>query len=112
MKDVQKPWTTKQEIQAKVSSTSSDTTPPKVTRKHGLGNFYVQVGSFSGKPKEPLLMKIKRAGYHYKLIEFTVNGKPISKLLIGPYRKRSDAVALLENVRARIQKDAFIAEIR
>ena len=112
MKDTQKSWTTKPEIQSKVSSASSDSTLPKVTKKHDLGNFYVQVGSFSGKPKETLLSKIKKAGYHYKLIEFTVNGKPISKLLIGPYRKRSDAVKLLGNIREHIQKDAFIAEIR
>ena len=112
MKDAQKPWTTKQEIHTKVASASADTTLPKVTKKHALGNFYVQVGSFTGKPKTSLLTKITRAGYHYKLIEFPINGKEISKLLIGPYRKRSDAVALLEHIRAHIQKDAFIAEIR
>jgi hypothetical protein len=76
------------------------------------GNYYVQVGSFSGKPKEALLYKIISAGYQYRIIEFSINGKQISKLLIGPYSKRSDAVELLENIRTHIQKDAFIAEIR
>ncbi len=104
-----KPWKTKEAVEAKVSRA---TTLPKVTQKHGLGNFYVQVGSFSGKPQDALLHKITRAGYHYKLIEFPINNKQISKLLIGPYRKRSDAVELLENIKKQIQKDAFIAEIR
>jgi hypothetical protein len=112
MKDAQKPWTTKSEVQAKVSTASVDRSVPKVTKKHGLGNFYVQVGSFSGKPKESLLTEITRAGYHYKLIEFPINGKQISKLLIGPYRQRADAVALLGDIKTHIQKDAFIAEIR
>lgn len=112
MKDTQKPWRTKKEIQSKVSSVTADTTVPKVTKKHGLGNFFVQVGSFTGKPKDALLNKITRAGYHYKLIEFPINGKQISKLLIGPYRKRSDAVELLGHIQKHIHKDAFIAEIR
>ena len=107
--DDAKPWKTKKAIKAKVSPV---TTLPKVTKKHSLGNFYVQVGSFSGKPQDALLHKITRAGYHYKLIEFPVHGKESSKLLIGPYRKRSDAVALLENIKQQIQKDAFIAEVR
>lgn len=104
-----KPWKTKEAVKAKVSPVA---TLPQVTKKHELGHFYVQVGSFSGKPKESLLHRITIAGYRYKLIEFPINGKQISKLLIGPYRTRSDAVALLENIKEKIQPDAFIAEIR
>jgi len=104
-----KPWKTKEAVKAKVSPVA---TLPQVTKKHELGHFYVQVGSFSGKPKEALLHKITIAGYRYKLIEFPINGQQISKLLIGPYRTRSDAVALLENIKEKIQPDAFIAEIR
>ncbi len=106
-----KTWKTKEAVKAKVSSTAVATVP-KVIQKHSLGNFYVQVGSFSGKPKDALLNKITRAGYHYKLIEFSINGKQISKLLIGPYRTRADAVELLGHIKEQIQKDAFIAEIR
>lgn len=102
-----KPWKRKQVIK-------EDT--PRIMRKvaqaSAIGNYYVQVGSFTDRPKDDLLSKITRAGYHYKLIEFPINGKQISKLLIGPYRTRADAVALLENIKTRIQKDAFIAEIR
>jgi len=107
-----KPWKTKEAVKVKVSPDGTGKTAPRVTQKHGLGNFYVQVGSFSGKPKDALLYQITRAGYHYKIIAFEINGKQISKLLIGPYRKRSDAVELLASIRKEIQKDAFIAEIR
>ena len=112
MKDAQKPWTTKQEIRAKIPSVPPKETLPKVTKQHDLGNFYVQVGSFSGSPKKSLLTRINKAGYRYKIIAFPINGKQISKLLIGPYRQRAQAVSLLEDVRKYIQKDAFIAEIR
>ena len=112
MKDAQKPWTTKQEIRSKLPSVTPKETLPKVTKKHDLGSFYVQVGSFSGSPKKSLLTTITQAGYRYKIIDFPINGRQISKLLIGPYRQRSQAVALLEDVRKHIQKDAFIAEIR
>lgn len=107
-----KPWKTKEAIKTGTSSALTAATAPKVIQKHGLGNFYIQVGSFSGKPKSALLDTIKRAGYRYKIIEFPIHGKQISKLLIGPYRKRTDAVTLLGHIKEKIQKDAFIAEIR
>ena len=105
--DNAKPWKSKQVIKK-----DAPRIMPKVAQVSAIGNYYVQVGSFTDRPRDDLLSKITRAGYHYKLIEFPVNGKQISKLLIGPYRTRADAVALLENVKAHIQKDAFIAEIR
>jgi len=76
------------------------------------GTFYVQVGSFTGKPKRAIINSIKRHGYHYKIIKFPKNGTTISKLLIGSYTKREDALNILDNVRTNIQKGAFIAEIR
>ena len=105
-------WKTKETVKAKITPTVATTAAPKVLQQHSLGNFYVQVGSFSGRPKAALLSRITRAGYRYKLIEFPINGKQITKLLIGPYRQRSDALELLANIRENIQKDAFIAEVR
>ncbi|RLA71143.1 MAG: hypothetical protein DRG09_01195 [Epsilonproteobacteria bacterium] len=110
--DKQKPWETKENIKIKSTPVTAAKTSLRVSKKNTLGNFYVQVGSFTGKPKEALLYKITRAGYHYHIIEFPINGKQISKLLIGPYKQRSDAVILLKKVKKTIQKDAFIAEIR
>ncbi|MEA2047219.1 MAG: NlpC/P60 family protein [Campylobacterota bacterium] len=99
-----KPW--------KTTAKTKVPTLPKVIKKHELGNFYIQVGSFTGRPKEALLHKIVQAGYHYKIIEFPINGTTLSKLLIGPYRQRSDAGILLEKIKTSIKKDAFIAEVR
>ena len=102
-----KPWKAK-----KVIKKEPPRIMPKATQASVIGNYYVQVGSFSGQPSNDLLYKITKAGYHYKIIKFPVNGKQIAKLLIGPYRKRSDAVELLAKIKEQIQKDAFIAEVR
>ena len=76
------------------------------------GNYYVQVGSFIGSPKHALIYRISRQGLHHKVIQFPKDGQQISKLLIGPYFTRNEALAILPVVREKIQKDAFIAEIR
>jgi hypothetical protein len=84
----------------------------EIEQPSSKGHYYVQVGSFIGKPKSTLLHAITRRGFSYKLIQFPKDGKPISKLLIGPYRSRNETKSVLEKVRRHIQKDAFIAEIR
>ena len=121
------PWTTKQITPKtlKMPDTVSDTqlktmkkaivikTPmTNIEQSSKKGNFYVQIGSFVGKPKSDLLYTITRNGYQYKIIKFPKGGRSISKLLIGPYLKRSDASEVLAHVKKHIQKAAFIAEIR
>jgi len=76
------------------------------------GNYYVQIGSFIGSPKHALIYHISQEGLHHKIIQFQKDGQQISKLLIGPYFTRNEALAILPVVREKIQKDAFIAEIR
>jgi hypothetical protein len=75
------------------------------------GTYYVQVGSFTGKPKSALLNKITRNGLKYKMIQFSRNGTQISKLLIGPYKDKATALEVLPKVKFHIEKSAFIAEI-
>ena len=84
----------------------------QLEKENAKGNFYVQVGSFVGRPKSSLIYKITRAGFRHKIIKFPKGGQTINKLLIGPYRTRADALEAREKVRQSIQKDAFIAEIR
>jgi hypothetical protein len=86
--------------------------PMKQLQQHTSGNFYVQVGSFIGKPKSSLIYMITRQGFRHKIIKFPKGGESINKLLIGPYKTRAEALSVLKKVRASIQKDAFIAEIR
>ncbi len=90
-------------IQAPIQQLEKDT---------GKGNFYVQVGSFAGRPKASLIYKITRQGFRHKIIKFPKGEQTINKLLIGPYSTRAAALEARTKVRATIQKDAFIAEIR
>jgi len=83
-----------------------------IEQRSPQGNFYVQVGSFLGKPNSNLLHTITRKGFYYKLIQFQKEGRSISKLLIGPYITKGEARGVLTKIRKQIQKDAFIAEIR
>ena len=121
------PWNTKQVIPKKITAPSNLSDQQMKTMKKAIviktpmanieqvstrGNFYVQIGSFIGNPKSGLLYTITRNGYQYKIIKFPKNGKTINKLLIGPYKTRQDAVEILSKVRQKVQKDAFIAEIR
>jgi len=76
------------------------------------GTYYIQVGSFTGKPQNNLIKKIKSKRLHYRLIKFDIGKKHISKLLIGPYKTHQDAQMVLEKIRVQIQPSAFIAEIR
>lgn len=84
----------------------------EIEQPNTSGHFYVQVGSFLGKPKSALIYQITRHGFNHKLIKFVKDGRQISKLLIGGYQSRSEAISILKLVRKNIQKDAFIAEIR
>ena len=76
------------------------------------GNFYVQVGSFEGKPNNSLLADITHKGFAYKMIQFPKGNIQINKLLIGPYKSKKEVLVALAGVKQKIQKDAFIAEIR
>jgi len=76
------------------------------------GTYYVQIGSFVGNPEVVLMARIKAQNLHYKIIRFSQNGKKVSKLLVGPYKDRNQALIMLKQVRTTIEPTAFIAEIR
>jgi len=84
----------------------------EIEKSSADGNYYVQIGSFIGSPKYALIYRISQEGLHHTIIQFQKDGQQISKLLIGPYFTRNEALAILPVVREKIQKDAFIAEIR
>ena len=69
--------------------------------------IYVQIFSVSNldqKSKE--LAAVKQKGYDYKLYKTSVNGKEITKVLIGPFEKENIANELAK-IRKEVAKDAF-----
>lgn len=74
--------------------------------------IYIQVGAVSSKPDAKVLSDIKAKGFDVKLYATTINGKEITKILIGPYSKSDDAQQALSSVRDSINKNAFIYRIK
>ena len=110
------PWKTKSlpklgdTVPLPAAVTKSSIKRPQIVNTSS-GTYYVQVGSFTGNPKNALLNKITHNGLKYKMIRFPRNGTQISKLLIGPYKNKASALKVLPKVRSNIEKSAFIAEI-
>ncbi len=121
------PWNTKQVIPKKITLPDNisnkqlktmnkaiviNTQIGDIEQSSSSNYFYIQIGSFTGKPKSSILNTITRNGYQYKIIKFNKNNQSISKLLIGPYNTREITSKILLDVKENIQADAFIAEIR
>jgi hypothetical protein len=80
--------------------------PKKVTAKHG--RWFIQVGSFQGKPDPKWLAHITALGYDYRSVP-GIQG--MKRLLVGPFASREDAQEVLPNARHEFNPDAFIKEL-
>lgn len=82
------------------------------TQTHLAAGTYIQVFSLSSlDPKSKELSILKENGYDYKIYKTTVNGKELTKVLVGPY-KESELKAELEKVRSKIAKGAFTFRVK
>ncbi|WP_257928878.1 SPOR domain-containing protein [Campylobacter lari] len=73
---------------------------------------YIQVFSLNSlDPKSKELNILKENGYDYKIYKTTINGKELTKVLVGPY-KESELKAELEKVRSKIAKGAFTFRVK
>lgn len=86
-----------------------ETKPKLPTNVNGIPSpkgYYIQVGSFSKTPSSRFLSIIKNSGFDYQITEISDTGN--KKLLIGPYKERSEALTALVRVKDRINKSAFV----
>ncbi len=105
------------EPKAKVETPAKKETPkakaaaptPSASADAGL---YIQIGAVTTAPSKKVLEDIKSKGYEYRLYDTVINGKNITKILIGPFAKSSDAETAMSNVRANINKNAFIYRVK
>ncbi|HEC1793087.1 TPA: SPOR domain-containing protein [Campylobacter lari] len=105
---VEKPKTPEQsnanELFESIKTTSIQTQLP--------AGAYIQVFSLNSlDPKSKELNILKENGYEYKIYKTTVNGKELTKVLVGPY-KESELKAELEKVRSKIAKGAFTFRVK
>ncbi|PZT48080.1 hypothetical protein B6S12_05910 [Helicobacter valdiviensis] len=71
--------------------------------------FYIQVGSFSKySPNKQLMNAISKEQLSYRMQK----AGDTNRLLIGPFNTKAEAKGKLEEIKAKINKDAFIKEIK
>ncbi|BCD67820.1 SPOR domain-containing protein [Nitratiruptor sp. YY09-18] len=88
------------------------TPKPQPKPVHKSGNYYIQVGAFMMyDPDKAFLAKIKRIGFTYIIKEFTIKGKKVKRVYVGPFSSRSEAARYLPKVRKNIARGAFIAKV-
>ncbi len=93
------------------------TTKPKPVKKShtkavASGRYYVQVGSFTRyEPNKKFLASIRQNGYDYHYRKAVVNGRNVTKVLIGPFQTEKEARSALKNIRKRLVKDAFLTKL-
>lgn len=85
------------------------TNDPKIQGGEATAGFYIQVGSFSKfSPNKQLLEAITQSNFDYRMQKAGDN----NRLLIGPFANKKDAQNKLGEVKDRINKDAFIKEVK
>lgn len=85
------------------------TSDPKLQGSEATKGFYVQVGSFSKfSPNKQLMNLIESNKLSYRMQKSGDN----NRLLIGPFSSKQEAQNKLGDIREKINKDAFIKEIK
>ncbi len=83
----------------------------KATKTHK--GIFVQVGAVAKtSPNQKFLRLITSRKYAYRLYKTSVNGKKVTKVLIGPFKNNQDAKNNLAAVKKSINKNAFIYRIK
>ena len=91
-----------------VTKPIKQTTPTTATK-----GVYVQVGATSRlTPSKKFLAQVAKKSYEYRLLPIDVNGKKVTKILIGPYANTTGAKQVLGDIKANINKDAFIYRVK
>ena len=84
----------------------------EVTSGNLPAGTYIQIFSVSNfDPKSKELEPIKANGYAYKLYKSEVNGKEITRVLVGPFNNQ-EITAEMDKIRKNVRKDAFVYRIK
>jgi outer membrane protein TolC len=73
---------------------------------------YIQVASFgNSSPDEGLIANIISHDYVYRLHKIEVNGKTVTKVLIGPFVDDKNMSEILQEIKEKIAGDAFLFKL-
>ena len=109
----------KEKIQQKAEVQKIVPVPKKVEKpvkkadsKEATKGTYVQVGATSRlTPSKKFLAILAKNNYEYRLLPIDVNGKKVTKILVGPYNN-TEAKKVLGSIKININKDAFIYRVK
>jgi len=84
----------------------------KVAPVEAISAYYIQVGSFSKyAPNKKFLKSITDRGYSYTYHKIMRNGKPLNKVLVGPFQDEKEAKDARRNIRNNIEPGAFLIKL-
>ena len=87
--------------------------PKQASKSKHTGSIYIQVGAFLRYgPSNDFLKKIKKSGFDYVIKEFTINGKKIKRVYVGPFKSKKEAAKYLPKIKKTISKNAFITKVK
>lgn len=85
----------------------------KPTTSEATSGVYIQVGATSRlTPSKKFLAQLAKNNYEYRLLPIDINGKKVTKILVGPYTNTTEARNVLVNIKTNINKDAFIYRVK
>ncbi len=86
--------------------------PKRVQKTPATSAYYIQVGSFSKyAPNKKFLKSITDRGYSYTYHKVMRNGKPLNKVLVGPFQTEREAKSARRNIRNNIEPGAFLIKL-
>lgn len=102
----------KKEAQKQESKNQTSTQKNNVTQTTLQKGNYIQVlATADFKPDADYIKKLKSKGYSYTLYKTTVKGREYVKVLVGPFDE-AKLNSEMPNIRATINKDAFVFRVK
>jgi DedD protein len=91
-----------------VKKVTKDTGFNKATNSKPSGTF-IQVGAFSRTIDKKYMDTLKNSNFKYVFYKVNVKGTTFTKVLVGPFNSRSDAINKMNDIKAKLNiKSAFI----
>ena len=85
---------------------------PLVKNNSSVAGIYIQVGAFTKAPDKVLLSKLKKNNLNYITHKMEIKGTLYTKVLVGSYPSRADALQDLSTVKKNFNKNAYILRIK
>jgi DedD protein len=91
-----------------VKTKSVQKAPKRVTQAKAIGQYYIQVGSFSKyQPNKKFLNSITNLGFNYKYHKVGA----LNKVLVGPFTTQKEANRAKKVLRAKVEPGSFLVKL-